>query len=112
MNCSACDKTMRRGSTSTVYVNDGSTVLRRARVCAACARRSVSIVGLLTELKPAEQLDESERDTRAVLRALAKHFRGLAKAQRRFFAGVAQGLDQAADVTDAWAARPQARSSR
>lgn len=82
--------------------------LRSALACASCMKRGIVLTTppLVPTLTKAT-LDDDERDIRVVLRKLARHFRGLSKAQLDEEASDA--MNTAADVADAWAARPEVR---
>jgi hypothetical protein len=95
----------------------------RKRACSTCVRRGVLITTMprATPTLTKAPLDTEEKDVREVLRKLVRHLRGLAKAQGAFDQsngdesdaamndGHVVGLDQAADIAEAWAARPEIR---
>lgn len=88
--------------------------------CARCVNRGVMLV-TRPSTDPlgikAEGLDAEEKDVRAVLRKLANHLRGIAKAKRANFERTTQisargkfdDFDTCADVAEAWAVRPGVR---
>jgi hypothetical protein len=103
-----------------VLLHDGN--IDRKRACNTCVRRGV-LITTMPRATPAlmkAPLDADEKDVREVLRRFARHLRGLAKGmhgtQDRLTLGIdhkideqADGIDQAADIADAWAARPEIR---
>lgn len=106
--CGICGKGVRK--TNLVALLYGGAITNK-RACTECVRRGVLVTTMphVRAEKPAV-LDAEERDVREVLRKLARHLRGMSTAQKRMDAVLtAEGLDQAADIADAWASRPEAR---
>lgn len=87
--------------------------IRCTLACAGCVKRGIILTTPTPTPTPTltkAPLDAEERDVRGVLRKLARHLRGLAKGQKQMDAEfTAEGLEQSADIADAWAARPQVR---
>lgn len=111
--CCLCGKTYRTGRR--VITTEGA----RVQACQTCANSGVTVCPVRTFAAPvAERLDADEKDARVLLRALARKFRTLAKLQQADPGDDARtdghriGLNQAADVADAWAANPAARVTR
>lgn len=101
--CGPCGRQYRRGRLVWTLRTDGS--LARVHACSTCADRGVTIV---TPRAPAPEplmLDGQELDTRKTLRALARKFRGLAKAYG------ATVYESCADIVEEWAKNPAARVS-
>lgn len=122
LRCRICGGAVRKGSGSMVYAALEPGELTRVRACVGCAKRAIVLSFPTAPAPEKPTLDAEERDIREVLRRLARHLRGLAKATtiRRdkslpstptfdTFAAAALSLEQAADIADAWAARPEAR---
>lgn len=119
--CSVCGNATRKGARERMHVLSSDGEIRRVLACVACFKRSITIVTAANAPTKTATLDADERDVREVLRKLARHLRGLARAQRAACDrpdpndvhheehGPDEGLDQAADIADAWAARPEAR---
>jgi len=116
--CGVCGGAVRAGTM--VQLVTGTGELQRKRACGGCAKRGVLLVAparepVLTKTLP---LDAGERDVREVLRRLARHLRGTAKAQKSTADRTdttttfehAEGLEQAADIAEGWAARPNIRN--
>jgi hypothetical protein len=104
-SCGICGKAVRK--TTVVSLLDGGKIASK-RACSECVGRGV----LLTTSAPGPTLtkaplDADERDIRAVLRKLAKNYRGLSRAQLTDEA--TEAMLTAANVADAWAARPEVR---
>jgi hypothetical protein len=117
-SCGICGKARRTGSGGRVVVlEDGE--LRSALACAECMGRGVVLTTPPANLPTLTKapLDADERDIRAVLRKLANHLRGIAKAKRADHERTTQisargkfdDFDTCADIADGWAARPQVR---
>lgn len=120
MRCGLCGNDVRKTS-MVALLHEGN--IDRKRACNTCVRRGVLVTTMPRVAAPTltKTLDAEEKDVREVLRKLARHLRGLAKAQGAFDPsngdesdaehndGHVFGLNQAADITDGWAARPEIR---
>jgi hypothetical protein len=120
MNCGNCGKQVRSCRLAYVYDDEGRGLVRK-RCCAECQDLAVLIV--VGTVKPRENgqaiaLSPRERETRNVLRSLARYLRSVGKANevmKRNLEFAWEGevqqrtMDQAADIAEAWASRPEAR---
>jgi hypothetical protein len=131
--CGVCGVPRRRGSGGRVFVlGPDPGQIRSVIACGSCARRSVAIAiaPLSSEnVRKGVKLEADERNIRFVLRGLARHLRGIAKAMRNVLPPEgskethfvpsrisderhADGLEQAADIANAWAENHAARQVR
>jgi hypothetical protein len=96
-----------------VLLHDGH--IDRKRACNICVRRGVLITTMPRATPTLTKAPLDAEDVREVLRKLARHLRGLAEGYSKIEgpndpeSTPADGLDQAADIADGWAARPEIR---
>jgi len=114
MKCGACGRTGLQ-STQLALVLSASSYERR-RVCGRCIGNALVIVAEAPTAPHPLAIPETERETREVLRALAKHFEGLRAAydtQERddYLCGRVDTLESAARTCRDWAERPNIRGA-